>query len=187
MLIVNNHLVVAFTSKADQTKTMWVVARGTQTVVDVVTDLLWLASTTTIGGLSLPSEPLIRAEKSLKVLQEFLNRTETKQICFCGHSLGGAIAGAIFYLYNIQAVNPLKTKLITVNSPQLLKAVPDFLVNGDNKIEMANITKNIHNIVQRVDFIPRSVAPNLIPSYIFEIPGIGKKLQELEKFFDEQG
>jgi len=166
---------------------MWVVARGTQTVVDVLTDILWLADTKIIGGLALPAEPLIRAEKSLNILLEFIKRTEVKQICFCGHSLGGAISGAIYYLYNIQEMNPVNTKLITINSPHILKSVPEFVVNGDKKIEMSNITKNIHNIVQRVDFIPRSVAPNSLPNYIFEIPGIGSKLKDLEKYFHEKG
>jgi hypothetical protein len=80
--------VVAFFSKTDESKTIWVAARGTQTVVDVFTDLLWLVETKIIGGLPFPAEPLIRAGKSLLILLEFIKTTDAKQIHFCGHSLG---------------------------------------------------------------------------------------------------
>ena len=79
---------VAFYSKSDPTKTIWVSARGTQTVVDVFTDLLWLCETKILGGLPFPAEPLIRAGKSLIVLLEFIKRTDATNINFCGHSLG---------------------------------------------------------------------------------------------------
>ena len=79
---------VAIYSKSDPTKTIWVSARGTQTVVDVFTDLFWLVETKVIGGLPFPAEPLIRAEKSLVLLLEFIKKTDAKQINFCGHSLG---------------------------------------------------------------------------------------------------
>lgn len=177
---------VAFISKSDPTKTLWVVCRGTQTIVDVFTDLMWLVDTNIIGGLPFAAEPLIRAGKSLIILLEFMKRFEVEQMNFCGHSLGGAIAGAMFYLYNIQEKNALPTKLITVSAPQLLKSVPEYIVSGDKKIKMTDLEKQVYNIVQRVDFIPRSVAPNSMPKFIFEVPVIGQKLKELEKLFQER-
>ena len=89
-------LVVAFISKTDESKTMWVVARGTVTLTDMLTDILWLADTTSLGGLQFPTIPLQRAETSLKLLLEFISKHDPNKINFCGHSLGGAIAGTIF-------------------------------------------------------------------------------------------
>ena len=79
---------VAFFSKSDESKTIWVSARGSQTTVDYFTDLMWLIDSKVIGGLLFPAEPLIRAQKSLILLFEFIKKTDAKQIYFCGHSLG---------------------------------------------------------------------------------------------------
>ena len=91
-------------------------------------------------------------------------------------------------MYNIQETNALKTKLITVSSPQLLKSVPDFLVKLDGtKIDMKVLSQSIYNIVQRVDIIPRTVAPNELPQFIYEVPIIGPKMKEIEEKFLKSG
>ena len=52
---------------------------------------------------------------------------------------------------------------------------------------MSVLSQSIYNIVQRVDIIPRSVAPNELPAFIFEAPGIGAKLKEIEEKFAQSG
>jgi hypothetical protein len=52
---------------------------------------------------------------------------------------------------------------------------------------MSVLSKSIYNIVQRVDIIPRSVAPNELPKFVYEVPGIGPKLKEIEEKFLKGG
>jgi len=165
---------------------MWVVARGTVTITDMLTDISWLADTTSLGGIDLPTIPLKRAETSLKILLEFISKHDPKKINFCGHSLGGAIAGTIFYLYNLRTKKAVSSKLITVGSPQLLKTIPDHIELNDVKVDMKALAKQVHNIIQRVDLIPRLVAPNALPQFLSKVPVVGPKIAEIEKFFSDR-
>lgn len=178
--------VVAFISKNDVTQTLWVVARGTQTVTDAITDLMWLVDITEIGGLPLPKSPIERAEKSLNLLIPFIEKTSPKRIIFTGHSLGGAISGSMFYYYNYMSLkqsNPIESFLYTISSPQLLTKIPDFLLSedGNSKIGMLDLSGRVHNIIQRADIIPRSVGPNKLPKFLTELQVIGPKIVEFEK------
>lgn len=118
---------------------------------------------------------------------EFITKNDPKQINFCGHSLGGAISGTIFYLYNLRTKKAISSKLITVGSPQLLKTIPNHIELKDVKIDMKQLAKNVHNIIQRVDLIPRIVAPNALPQFLSSVPVVGTKIAEIEKFFSERG
>jgi len=174
--------VVAVFSKADPTKTLWVVARGTTTLHDMMADLdITDYATISIGGLPLPKKMTERVKNNIKLLSNIIKRTGAEQINFCGHSLGGAVAGCFFYIYNAEENSALKTKLFTVNSPQLLRSIPEFLVCANKKIEMAVLATQVHNIVQRLDIVARAQGPNTLPSYVYWIPNIGMKIHQMER------
>ena len=74
-----------------------------------------------------------------------------------------------------------------MGSPQLLQATPDHIELDDVKIDMKKLAKQVHNIIQRVDLIPRIVAPNSLPQFLSKVPVVGPKIAEIEKFFSEKG
>lgn len=151
--------------------------------MDILTDLNWLAESTVLGNINFPSVALERAEKAFLVLMDFIKNIDASRICFTGHSLGGAVAGTMFYLYHLKVQKTLPSQLFTIGSPQLLKSIPDHLIYKDKKVDMNLLSKSVHNIVQRLDIIPRLVAPNTLPEFLTTMKVFGPKIVEIENYF----
>jgi hypothetical protein len=122
----------------------------------------------------------------MTLLAPFIEKSDAKRIIFTGHSLGGAVSGCLFYMYNyvsMQQSSQLDSFLITISSPQLLVEVPQFMTSPDDstKVDMTTLSTRVHNLVQRTDIVPRIVGPNKLPKFLYEMQGVGSKIVAIEK------
>ena len=61
----------------DETKTVWVVCRGSVSVTDFIGDLMWLTSSNILGDLPLPELPVVRSNICLPKLLEFIEKNKS--------------------------------------------------------------------------------------------------------------
>jgi len=61
----------------DDTKTVWVVCRGSVSVTDFIGDLMWLTSSNILGDLPLPELPVVRSNICLPRLLEFIDKNKS--------------------------------------------------------------------------------------------------------------
>ena len=187
----------------DQTKTLWVTSRGTQTAQDVLTDTTWLMSTRKIGQLDVPRGVVDKCKEIIPQLLDHLEvlamrKNEVKRIIFAGHSLGGAVATGLYLSWhfdeetkhlNSRYRGRVETSVITFGSP-LVISVPTLTEDGrtthqnknavgSDKSEIKCLKEHVsrvHNIVKGADIVPRLLGPHPLPK---EMDGISSSLKKL--------
>jgi hypothetical protein len=128
--------------------TLWIVARGTKTGNDVISDSCWIAKTDRRNNflgegidVDIPTgvawkvdavfpkiETLLMKLSNGEVSSKFQsqsgpnrNVTLVRRVCFAGHSLGGAIATALHLTFSGQSAhNHIPASTYTIGSPLLL-------------------------------------------------------------------
>ena len=84
-------------------ETLWIVVKGTNSVEDIISNLSWMAPTEDIDGFQIP----VGIQRKLSTLwPKFLKILKTRsirKIIFTGHSLGGAVATALYLRYRTYA------------------------------------------------------------------------------------
>lgn len=163
----------------EDSKTLWIISRGTQTASDVLSGTTWLRDTTKVGQLDVPSGivrkcnvivPNLRAH--LDVLQ--IRKNVVDRICFVGHSLGGAIATGLYLTWSLTSLGEdypgIKNSAITVGAPLILRNPPnEFLSSTRGKYSNgAMLAENIHNIVTQLDIVPRLLGPHPLPDCLLQ-------------------
>jgi Lipase (class 3) len=173
----------------EQSETLWIISRGTKTTEDVLTDSSWFAKTEKIGQLNIPVGLVRKCESILPNLMEHLDvlairKNKVKRIYFAGHSLGGAVAIALYLSWNLNNIGSksgrigVKTAAITFGSPLVISNPPDGFCTlsapssstssrekGSVGFELA---KNVHNVVYQLDIVPRFLGPHPLPTNILE-------------------
>lgn len=186
-------VVAVYDPTNDRTATIWVIARGTATITDAMADVQWLSNINAMGDLPLPEVPVTRANLCLPKLLTFVEThrstsTPPRRICFCGHSLGGAIAAGIFLKYHMYEANALATLLVTLGCPQMFMKDSPKAVRwgpGMHEVNLHELQSRVHHVVQQLDIIPRLVGPHSLPEELLTVPIIGDAILKFLKLLNE--
>eukprot|EP01041_Mallomonas_annulata_P010246 gene10246-21377_t len=134
--------------------TLWIVSRGTHTIMDVINNISWLLTTENLSSYKIPVGVADRKNRIWPILEDYLkdNHEKINKVCFTGHSLGGAVATALYLNFsansNLSSKFTCKSEVYTFGAPLLIHE--DSLIPSNNYIN-----ENIHNIVTEYDIIPR--------------------------------
>ena len=169
----------------DETETLWIICRGSQTASDVLTGTTWLENTAKIGPLDIPTGIVTRCSGIIPNLLEHLEilalrKNKIKRIVFTGHSLGGAVATALYLTWNLVELFKLypnvKTSAISIGAPLLISNPPKGFYttalvedNVDVHLIGVQLSKNVHNIVTQMDLVPRILGKHPLPDFISEM------------------
>jgi Lipase (class 3) len=173
----------------EQSETLWIISRGTKTTEDVLTDSSWFAKTEKIGLLNIPIGVVRKCESIIPNLLEHLDvlairKNKVKRIYFAGHSLGGAVAIALYLSWNLNKIGSrsgrvgVETAAITFGSPLVISNPPDGFCtpslssSSSSSREKSSLgselAKNVHNVVYQLDIIPRFLGPHPLPTNVLE-------------------
>lgn len=170
----------------EQSSTLWIISRGTKTTEDVLTDSSWFATTRKIGQLNIPVGVVRKCESIIPNLLEHLDvlairKNKVKRICFAGHSLGGAVAIALYLSWNLNKTgsasgcDEVETAAITFGSPLVISRPPDGFCTSSSSSSYrgqgsigCQLARNVHNVVYQLDIIPRLLGPHPLPTNILE-------------------
>lgn len=169
----------------EETETLWIISRGTKTTSDLLADTSWFTKTAKIGQLDIPVGVVRKCKRIIPNLLEHLDvlairKNKVKRICFAGHSLGGAVAIALYLSWNLDSTysgrTGAKTAAITFGSPLVISNPPKgfcaSLSSSSSSQEKSSIghelAKNVHNIVYQLDIVPRFLGPQPLPTNILE-------------------
>lgn len=163
----------------EETKTLWIISRGTHTASDVLSGATWLEGTDKIGQLDVPSGIVRKCNLIVPNLRDHLDvlrirKNVVDRICFVGHSLGGAISIALYLtwsLSNLKDNNPrVKTSAITIGAPLLLSNPPNGFqtTTKDLSSKGSMLAENVHNIVTQLDIVPRILGPHPLPDSLLQ-------------------
>ena len=171
----------------DETETLWIICRGSQTASDVLTGTTWLENTAKIGPLDIPIGIVTRCSSIIPNLLEHLEiltlrKNKIERIIFTGHSLGGAVATALYLTWNLVELFKLypnvKTSAISIGAPLLISNPPkgfSTTKEEDDNIDInlnligVQLSKNVHNIVTQMDLVPRILGKHPLPDFISEM------------------
>ena len=149
-------------------KSIWVICRGTQSAFEACMDYSWLLSTSTIDGTTIEVPRLVslisqRVMNKLPCLIEDLIKRhgDIKKIIFTGHSLGGAIASALYVSYksNTKISSKTPSTVFTFGSPLTFLTIPPTDLISDN---------DVHNVIYQLDVIPRILGNHEIPPTLID-------------------
>ena len=190
-----------FDPMAVNDRTVWVVCRGTATIRDMVADLKWLADIVPFANLHVPQVPAERAIASCSLLHPFLEDLAREfgqsygptRVAFCGHSLGGAVAGTMCMKYVMDTGGlGLDYICVTLAAPHYLPHDPSRNVSLPEMLQWDRSTRQVllsqlmdktHNVVQRFDLVPRMVGPHPLPKALlvaFKNMGIDELLESMK-------
>ena len=176
----------------DETEILWIICRGSQTASDVLTGTTWLENTAKIGPLDIPIGIVTRCSGITPNLLEHLEiltlrKNKIKRIVFTGHSLGGAVATALYLSWNLVELFKLypnvKTSAISIGAPLLISNPPKGFYATATTIEEEDdtdvdinlnligvqLSRNVHNIVTQLDLVPRILGKHPLPDFISEM------------------
>ena len=162
----------------EETATLWVVCRGSQTASDILTGTTWLEKTAKIGHLNIPIGMVTRCASIIPNLLEHLEilklrKNKIQRIVFTGHSLGGAVATSLYLSWHLSelfaAYPSIETSAISIGAPLLISNPPTgfYTTSTDTQSKGVLLAKNVHNIVTQLDLVPRILGKHSLPNFIF--------------------
>jgi Lipase (class 3) len=162
----------------EETATLWVVCRGSQTASDILTGTTWLERTAKIGHLNIPIGIVKRCASIIPNLLEHLEvskfrKNKIQRIVFTGHSLGGAVATSLYLSWHLSelfiAYPSIKTSAISIGAPLLISNPPTgfYTTSTDTHSKGVLLAKNVHNIVTQLDIVPRILGKHSLPNFIY--------------------
>lgn len=185
---------IAFFRSEDQSNepfgTLWVVIRGTNTLLDLVTNISWIVSLKKMehelepgDNFDLPIGIAINATKLFNGLIAYLDRflknhpdKKIRRVCIAGHSLGGAYATALHILYSRHRQRQQQLGSIvfpgsvvyTIDAPLCIHIFPSNTPPTLSSFPSFRCSEHVHNIVYQLDPVSRLLGRHDLPTYLQE-------------------
>lgn len=190
---------------------VWVVARGTETIMDMLTDLTWITSThkmeseLTLGDeFEFPIGVFVKAKyifnrlisylgnednnldtsssRSCNISTTLSHRKNIRRVYFVGHSLGGSLATVLHIMFSVTQRHSFS------NIPSEAYSIGAPLLFYATPGVMATcpsglVAKTTHNLVSQLDPVPRLLGSHPLPTYVKNIAA--GRISRLGSYFSQ--
>lgn len=127
LIRVDSPVIVGYYEREEET--IWIICRGTHSPSCLILDFSWLVNVDSLEGTDIQIPKMIAdvVRMEMKNLLEYIqrvvteNRGNVRKLKFTGHSLGGALATALYLSYenNVEKIHELQTALFTFGAPSI--------------------------------------------------------------------